>query len=319
MKNLSDRLKEYAHSTQIINGVTIQLQGYAGRNKSNNALFYASCPLCMEDFEMYPEPFIVEKGTLDRGVLPCGCAKSPRYTLRQYEIRINRELSRRGLGEIYLGGLPEDKKINNKMKIFIQKSCGEIYKVSLTHFFTSESGLRKRGTFHKIDDKDFLDVTYERTNLKSVENFKVDFDTGEVSYYCTKCKGDYTTQRKYLLSGRVPCSCASRPNFNKAKPANLYIVRWFDSQNSYLKFGITNRVVLDRVKDQYRNTNLDYEILHIFHHESGQAVWDCEKLIKQSVQTSICPKELLPDGYTETTHDTSEVLQQILATIKDNL
>ncbi|QXN60097.1 hypothetical protein KUA24_30 [Vibrio phage HNL01] len=319
MSNLSPKLQEFAHSTRIVSGVTIKLQGYAGRNKSNNALFYATCDLCMQDSELYSTPFVVEKGTIDRGIIPCGCSKTPRYTIEQYKILIERELHRRGLGEIYLKGLPTEGKVQNKMKIQILKSCGEVYEVSLTHLFTSETGLRKRGASHKISDEDFLGVALERTSLTDVTNFIVNFEENTVKYYCNKCNEHFHTKRNLLLAGRVPCGCAERPAFNRAKPANLYVVRWYNDNHSYLKFGITNREVLARVKDQSRNSPLNYEILHTFHHPSGQAVFDCEKIIKQSNVTSVCPKEYLPDGYTETVEDTPDILESILHIANKNL
>jgi hypothetical protein len=314
--NLSKRLQEYSKSIKIINGVEIHLKGYAGRNKSNNALFYAMCPKCMEDSEMYPTSFIVEKGTMDRGVLPCGCATSPRYDLRQYKIKINRELEKRGLGEEYLGGLPDNKKINNKMKIYIKQSCGNTYEVSLTHLFTSESRLRTRGTHNKIEDEVFLEEVLKRTTLTDVTNFSVDFETGDVNFYCNCCNNNFNTKRHYLLAGSVPCGCASSPNFNKSLPANLYIVRWYGYGNSYLKFGITNKEVVSRVSQQCsQSRHLDYVILQIFYSVSGQSVWDCEKVIKKSIKGSICPKKWLPDGYTETVDDTPENLTKMVEII----
>ncbi|CAM0108253.1 endonuclease [Vibrio phage 166E36-1] len=271
----------------------------------------------MKDKEMYPTPFIVEKGTLDRGVIPCGCAISPRYDLRQYEIKIQRELHRRGLEEEYIGGLPTDKKINNKMKILIRKSDGATYEVSLTHFFTSESGLRKRGTYLKINDDVFLDTILKRTSLTDITNLSINFETSDVNYYCNCCNSTFHTKRHYLLSGRVPCGCANSPNFKRHLPANLYLVRWYGYGNSYLKFGITNKGTDVRVNQQKaKTTHLDFEIVSNFYDKSGQLIWDCEKAIKTNMDTAVCPKKWLPDGYTETVYDTQENLDKILSIIE---
>lgn len=142
------------------------------------------------------------------------------------------------------------------------------------------------------------------------------------SKFFWECKEGHTCLSTIfnVVTHKHGCRKCNPSGFDTTKPAYLYIVRWYGYCESWLKFGITNREVMDRISEQdTASKRLDYEILYTFYHESGQAVWDCEKLIKQSVQTSVCPKELLPDGYTETTNDNSEVLQQMLYIIEENL
>ncbi len=121
--------------------------------------------------------------------------------------------------------------------------------------------------------------------------------------------------RDLLSRGNLDPS-KSKSGFKTSKPAHLYLVRWYDNNCSFLKFGITNRKVLYRIKDQLRlSYDLNYEILNVFHDNCGQRVLDCESEIKQSIDTGVCLKEILPDGYTETCHDTQQnidiILQQV--------
>lgn len=108
--------------------------------------------------------------------------------------------------------------------------------------------------------------------------------------------------------------------FDATKPAHFYIVRWYGCGVSYLKCGITNRETLDRIKEQDRvSTCLDYEILYDFYHESGSLVQDLERIYKKLLPVGVCPKEYLPSGYTETTHDTQGNLETILSLVKTYL
>lgn len=108
--------------------------------------------------------------------------------------------------------------------------------------------------------------------------------------------------------------------FNPSKPAHFYIVRWYGYGESYIKFGITNREVLDRISEQdSASKHLDYEILRTFYHESGQRVADCESLLKDTMERGVCPKELLPDGFTETILDTQDNIDVVLSHVNKYL
>ena len=104
----------------------------------------------------------------------------------------------------------------------------------------------------------------------------------------------------------------SRCGFDKHKPASFYIVRWYVGEGSFLKCGITNREVVDRVTEQARASLLDFSILHTFHHENGSVIQELEGKYKESIVTGVCSKEIFPSGYTETAYDTGENLKTIL-------
>jgi hypothetical protein len=88
--------------------------------------------------------------------------------------------------------------------------------------------------------------------------------------------------------------------FNMSKPANLYLVHWSGLGRNYLKFGITNRVVMERVAEQARRSDLDWELVNVYHYNSGVDAFNLEQKIKNTFDCGICPKELLPDGFSET-------------------
>lgn len=147
-------------------------------------------------------------------------------------------------------------------------------------------------------------------------------DTSKYKSFTSRDNVEYTCPEGHTCNSRLgiylfnpTCGTCNSGGFSKVKPAHLYIVRWYGFGKSYLKFGITNREVIDRVKEQSTPSSLDYEILHTVYNESGETIFNLESLLKQSVETSVCPSEWLPDGYTETCEDTEDNLQTLLKLI----
>ncbi|AUR89113.1 hypothetical protein NVP1121O_085 [Vibrio phage 1.121.O._10N.286.46.C4] len=167
----------------------------------------------------------------------------------------------------------------------------------------------------------------QETEAITLAKLKGSTVVGKINYTSRKktkvtwlCENGHLNKCSYEnFMSRHSCTSCSDNGFNPAKPANFYIVRWSEGYESYLKYGITNREVNTRLSEQKTHAKLTPEILCTFHHESGQLVWDCEKSIKQSMQTGMCPKELLPDGYTETVLDTEDNLRIILAKVNEYL
>ena len=130
------------------------------------------------------------------------------------------------------------------------------------------------------------------------------------------CKNNHeNTQTFYNFIKRRGCRKCARNGFNPSLPAKLYLVKWECENKSYLKFGITNNSVNERVVNQKAVSPLVPEILYTFKHKDGSKVDACEKEVKSVLDSGVCPKELLPRGYTETVHDTQENLNKILEII----
>ncbi len=204
------------------------------------------CNVC-KDIPHLPYEFDCSLTTLDKGHIPCGCAKSFQWTKEQQEIRIKSRCKE--LGVIFIG-FKEGYK-NNYSKVIVEFSEGHLQYPRIANLM----------------HRDYKD------NRKSVHGF------------------------------------------NPNKPAHFYIVRWHDDKVSYLKFGITNQETIQRIKQQSRKAKLDYTILHEFYHEDGSVAYDCEKYLMSVMETGVCTKELLPDGYTETTHDTQQNIDLILSQV----
>ena len=128
-----------------------------------------------------------------------------------------------------------------------------------------------------------------------------------------------STRVKGFINMGTRCSTCAQRGFSKHKAGTFYLVRWFGFGNSYLKYGITNRQYTKRIGAQKGTTKLEYEVLSVYFHEDGHIVSDVENKIKSLFTESACPKDLLPDGYTETVEDTLENISIIDNTCKQVL
>lgn len=119
-------------------------------------------------------------------------------------------------------------------------------------------------------------------------------------FVCPKGNKNLATVVSFL-SGRR-CTCCTDNGFNRTKKGLLYIVKWEHiSGITFLKYGITNREVEERIKEQFREASegFSYEILRIVEGE-GEYVSQLERSIKEKVGGRYASPYIFPDGWTET-------------------
>lgn len=129
------------------------------------------------------------------------------------------------------------------------------------------------------------------------------------------------------------CGKCSLSGFNENKVGYLYVVRWellnnIDGNFTFIKFGITNRKPLIRVKEQKRfcsegtnNYSIKSEILYATPRLSGKIIKSMEAKVKEIFKDfiGVVPKKVFPDGYTETVYCTEENIVDIKLIIKECL
>lgn len=293
------------------------------KDKHKPLKYIFECSKCSLDEELFPYGTIktVYANVARKGQMPCACSGGYRYSEDQNIIRVGRYCTNRGYK--FLGWYGDYNKDKSYLKLYNPRTCNTWVTTTMNNLFKGYGDpVEARQNITEAStkpDEEHINAFFSTGVYNENSTFQR-LDGRSWRFTCGNCENAYVRCLSGFKSGKDPCGCSGKGSgYNKTKPANLYLVRWYGYGNSYLKVGITNQDVTDRVTQQYRKARLDYEIIHTFYNESGQSVWDCEKLIKQSVQTSVCPKELLPDGYTETTNDTPEVLQNMLDIIKENL
>lgn len=138
----------------------------------------------------------------------------------------------------------------------------------------------------------------------------------KVWWKCSKCSYEWFAGINKRTYGRGCPSCA-KSGYSLSKPANLYVVRWYNKDFEFLKIGITNNSVKSRIGQQKRNTNYNADIIKVFHFNDGLKCYNMEKLIKNKFCTGVIDKELFGDGFTETTDIKN--LDSILQLIESNM
>ena len=134
-----------------------------------------------------------------------------------------------------------------------------------------------------------------------------------------KCRAGHIRRIKpwSILGQGNGCQECSEYGFKQKAPAHFYIQELSNKDKVFLKFGVTNHAPIKRLKQQSRKSSFTHRIIHSFYSENGKTILDLETAVKQRIPTGVVPKELLPDGYTETTEITN--LGTILMIIKENL
>lgn len=127
--------------------------------------------------------------------------------------------------------------------------------------------------------------------------------------------GYFTQLANSHLQGAGCPHCATS-GFKRDVEGSFYITRWEGFGEEFIKFGVTNNEVKIRVKQQSWGSSLNYNILYDFRFYLGDDAWTIERDILKNFDCGVCPKQWLPDGYTETTH--VENLPKILNYIQTN-
>ena len=275
--------------------------------KSKHSKYKVVCKICSQDKELFPDGyFISNKKSLEAGHLPCGCSPSHKWSTSSYIVKLNRVLD--GSGIEYK--IPKNIKITrqtriqlycNKHKVWWETSVGNVIKgtkCKLCHF----------DKLHLIKRKDEKLVVQQITSKLKDSGYEfIGFVSGyrtAHSYINFLCKhhGPQQISISNLLYGENGCASCKCSGYNKAKPGSLYITLWYNKNCGFIKFGITNGSVQDRVNNQKRFTNFTPRELFTKTWNDGRVAHEIEsKLKKQTeIKRGVVDKDIFEDGYTET-------------------
>lgn len=106
------------------------------------------------------------------------------------------------------------------------------------------------------------------------------------------------------------------------KPANkgvcidtcyIYLYRWSKGNDSFLKYGITDKAVTDnRARVQASKTEYNYKLIMSVALPSRELALSFESKVKSKHKTGYVSRAVFPDGYTETVEDSTENLTSII-------
>ena len=138
-----------------------------------------------------------------------------------------------------------------------------------------------------------------------------------INWKAVTCDHINKTSVNKILNGQR-CSKCFKGGFNSSTAGILYLVLWKFENNSYIKYGITNKDTRSRCMKHKRGSSESpvFETLYEFYSKDGKEIYSCEKAIKDHFSNfEKCPAYLLPEGYTETVISDESNLSKILQII----
>ena len=126
----------------------------------------------------------------------------------------------------------------------------------------------------------------------------------KVRLYCSTCGYRWEPVFKQVVNNGRGCPCCADYGYQLSKPGKLYVIKYTTKSNqTFLKYGITNREVNKRSKEHTKTSETKGEILHVYEFEDGTIPLQIENEIhdlRDEVGYIETSKEEFPNGYTET-------------------
>lgn len=223
--------------------------------------------------------------------------------------RINRDLESKTskYWEVMCPVCSEDEFVKNKL-------CNGVFKSTTSDLLYGNIPCRcsKYSRITKGQRELLISKEKDYTFIDWVGDFKDSHSCFE--YICKAGNVNKTNYNRW--DNGVRCPCCSHTGYNPRKQGRFYIVRWFGEGYEFLKFGITNKTVQQRVKEQAAETFLEFEVLYDFLFQDGSIPREIESKALSSMNTKVVEKDVLPYGYTETCH--IEDIDELLMLVKQS-
>ena len=232
------------------------------------------------------------------------CTNHVPYTKTTAEAKIN-EIVKDNYNFIeFVGGFKNTK---TKIKLYCP-SCRYTWVNTMTNVVNAGQGCPccvglARHT-HDTAKAKILSVIKDRYEFRGFVGGWVDRKKTRVILYCHTCKHEWQTSFMSVVGMGSGCPCCAPYGYQLSKPGKLYVIKYTTkSNNTFLKYGITNIEVNKRSKQHVKHSGTKGEILHVYEFEDGNVPLQIENEIHDLrdevgyVETS---REEFPDGYTET-------------------
>ena len=279
-------------------------KGYSSRK-----FFRVICSVCATDPELFNDGhFEIDKFSLLRGSMPCGCSKTYKWNKDQYNIRCDRKAKE--LGYIFLGfdgdwrghktnvslqcGLHGVWHTNNINHLMNGRGCPDC-KAAATQEWNRQNkrmpddemiaSFFASGAFHP-DTKFWRDMS---------PNKKGHFLKWKI--YCPECDTESRSSHpKELKLGLRPCNCTNE------KQVFAYINILEDGTTPIaLKFGITSNYKARLVK-QKTKSNYEIKLFSLYRFPDVISCKSAEKECKDTLTCGVISRTDMQDGWTETTY-----------------
>lgn len=163
--------------------------------------------------------------------------------------------------------------------------------------------------------------------LEASNKYVVDLDYKSnrslVTVNCKNLNHRYQLTVGNLLAKGYRCSiCDERSfGFDGSLPCKLYLVKWSNEDEDYIKVGITRNSVEDRICNQRIKTELKPSILKVFNFHTGfeakRLEGLCVKILGRGSEN--IDKSIFGDGYTETFKYDEENISEVISLLSTGI
>lgn len=286
----------------------LEVIGWSGKiyykNKSRKS-YVVKCLICSKDPELFGDGlFSSPKNNLVGGQIPCGCSARPLWSRNQLEVRLTRKAEE--MGYTFHNLLEPYTKATTKVLVSCDKH-GSWESMNANAFLSNqqcpscanEERIRKLSEHNSFEDSEFIasffssgryhpETVFTRSNRRQ-SNGRTNFWT----YTCLDCGLECETLATHLKLGQKSCDCAT----HKQKQAYIRILK-----DGSIPVAVKYGVATDTRNRSYKECKLDVEDHSVWEFSDRVSCLKAERFCDQNLETRIVDKQLMPDGYTETTY-----------------
>lgn len=274
--------------------------------KINNRYYYkVTCSICNRDTELYGDHFLICRDSINKRT-PCACSGRHTVTKEQYYIKVDRYCKENNFTFV---GFSDGEFYHKKTKVFcICNKCGfEYNNRDVSSFIRTGSCPECRKTLQR--DRLSLKEPEVLAN-KICDNSKYSFVefVGGYKNMFTKIKlmcpehGEFSLVFNDFYRRNNGCSKCAISGFDKSKKSIFYVVIWSNETYSFIKYGVSNRTIHERIRQQgYKTDFKPSKILLCKSFDDGIIPIYIESCLKEKYRgLGVVEKEIFGDGYTET-------------------
>ena len=282
----------------------LEVIGWSGRVRSRK-LYIVKCVKCALDTGLFGDGYFRgNKGNLERGKSPCGCATNYVWTKEQYKILCFRKAE--SLGYTFIGFHGDWKGVQTRLQMHCSKH-GDWFSGTINKLTSGGRGCvgcmgdaiaaRSRKPDSVMVQSFFASGAFHPdTKFWRGENKGGCANAVYWSVYCPDCGEVGEASSGNLQQGKRPCACSP----HRQQEAYINVLRDLNDQVVAIKFGVANNSEV-RVKQQ--NNKCFYEVSNhsVYYFPDKKSCIMAENECIQRLACGVISKEFMPDGYTETT------------------
>jgi len=290
--------------TKYGEGERLEVIGWVDR-KVGRKYYVSMCSICSKDPELFGDGvFICPKNNIVKGQIPCGCSIRPLWTKGQLEIRLSRKASDQGykflsLLEPYTGATTKIQSFCSSHGIWQGMNANAFLSGQRCPGCAIETRVKKLSDHNSYDDEEYIKLFFESGQYHEDTIFKRSSrvsSKGRTDYWeftCVECSTKCEATGTSLKNGQKGCGCSF---YN---PKQAYIRMLKDGETPIaLKYGIS-KIASNR---WYGECKLEVKDHSVWEFPDRLSCITAERFCDENLQTRVVDRQLMPDGFTETTY-----------------